>query len=271
MQQQILVPLDGSALAESILPYAGALARATASTLKLLQVKPPPLVDMEVNGMTSILENWQKQALDAAHTYLAGVAARLQSAGLVVQAEVLEGDPATCIVSSAEQDPNLLLIVMATHGRGEMRRWIFGSVTSKVLHTCPKPLLLRRPPGTHCRCPARSRTTPSSSHWMAHPLQRMSWIRPIDSLRRLVRCSSLSPWSLPLMAPLLAHPAEPLRAISRHRSGQHIERKLRAGGGTLSTKPCSSAKGQDSPCKQRWPEAKQPGRSWGSVERNMVM
>ena len=72
MQQQILVPLDGSALAESILPYAGALARATSGTLKLLQVKPPPPVDMEVNGMASILEKWQKQALDAARAYLTG-------------------------------------------------------------------------------------------------------------------------------------------------------------------------------------------------------
>ncbi len=50
MQQQILVPLDGSALAESILPYAGALARATSSTLKLLQVKPPPLMDIGAMG-----------------------------------------------------------------------------------------------------------------------------------------------------------------------------------------------------------------------------
>src|SRR5581483_10294261 len=145
MQQQILVPLDGSALAESILPYAGALARATSGTLKLLQVKPPLPVDMEVNGMASILEKWQKQALDAARAYLTGVAARLQSTGLIVQTEVLEGDPATCIVSSAEQDTDLLLIAMTTHGRGGMRRWILGSVASKVLHTCPRPLLLRRP------------------------------------------------------------------------------------------------------------------------------
>jgi nucleotide-binding universal stress UspA family protein len=145
MQQQILVPLDGSTLAESILPHAGALARATSSTLKLLQVKPPPLMDMGGNGMTSILENWQKQALDAARAYLTGVADRLQSAGLVVQTEVLEGDQATCIVSSAEQDRDLLLIAMTTHGGGGMRRWVFGSVASKVLHTCPRPLLLKRP------------------------------------------------------------------------------------------------------------------------------
>ena len=145
MRQQILVPLDGSAQAESILPYAGALVRATSSTLKLLQVEPPTLVDMEVTGMTPMLEKWQKQALDAARAYLTGVAARLQSAGLAVQTEVLEGDPAACIVSSAEQDSDLLLIAMATHGRGGMHRWILGSVTSKVLHTCPRPLLLKRP------------------------------------------------------------------------------------------------------------------------------
>lgn len=113
MQQQILVPLDGSGLAESILPCSGALARATSSTLKLLQVKPPTPVDTEINGMTPILEKWQKQALDAARAYLTGVAARLQSTGLVVQTEVLEGDPATCIVSSAEQDRDLLLIAMS--------------------------------------------------------------------------------------------------------------------------------------------------------------
>lgn len=58
-----------------------------------------------------------------------------------------EGDPAKVIVSEAAHDPGITLVVMSTHGRSGLGRWFFGSVSEKVLHASPVPLLLVRPEG----------------------------------------------------------------------------------------------------------------------------
>src|SRR5690349_16881803 len=117
MQPQILVPLDGSALAETVLPYAGVLARATGSTLTLLQVITPPSLRYSVLGaaLRVVLTPELVDAEEAeARTYLSGVAARLEAARLVVRTALVEGDPATTIVGWAAQDPPSRMVAMAT-------------------------------------------------------------------------------------------------------------------------------------------------------------
>jgi nucleotide-binding universal stress UspA family protein len=146
MQRHILVPLDGSELAETVLPHAIALARATGSMLTVVLVvaaRPAEPLIWPGNSSGAHGTPYGEEAVTT-HAYLEQVAARLQAAGVAVRTEVLEGDPATRILARAGWYPSTELIAMATHGRSGLDRWIVGSVAEKVLHAAPIPLLLVR-------------------------------------------------------------------------------------------------------------------------------
>jgi nucleotide-binding universal stress UspA family protein len=144
MYKRILVPLDGSKLAEEVLPYAKFLANALDLPMNLLHVNDP------------------ESAAPSSHTvqgtdYLKAVAATLP-ASLAVNCSVENGRAAEVIVDSASRDPNTL-ITMATHGRSGGQRWLLGSVAQKVLHAAINPLLLIRPSEqTRASAEARLRT-----------------------------------------------------------------------------------------------------------------
>jgi nucleotide-binding universal stress UspA family protein len=149
MQRQIVVPLDGSRLAEKALPHAVALARATGSGLTLLQVvsgpqiTPPPARGDPVVSTVSV----PREAMwESVHTYLRDVTLRLGNEGLVFQLAVLEGDAAETIIGYAEQHPEVAMIVMSTRGRSGLTRWVLGSVAEKVLQVAPVLLAVIRPP-----------------------------------------------------------------------------------------------------------------------------
>jgi nucleotide-binding universal stress UspA family protein len=152
VQHHILVPLDGSTFSEAILPHAVALAHATESALILLQVLEP--MYEPIYGALGISEKQQEEQLArmrdgqlaSIDDYLLNIAKPLRAEGLEVHTEVIEGnDPTAYIVLRAEQDPQLLLIAMATHGRSYVLRWLFGSITAEVVQLAPVPLLLLRP------------------------------------------------------------------------------------------------------------------------------
>jgi nucleotide-binding universal stress UspA family protein len=149
MREQILVPLDGSGLAEKALPHARAVAKATSKSLVLLLVVPPPVPLGEVGwAMVPAVnpdmgKDWEDE-LSSGRKYLEEVAASLISEGFDVHTEILEGDPAVQIVRYAEQHPSVTLIVMSTHGHSGLARWVFGSVTEKVVQASPVPLMIIR-------------------------------------------------------------------------------------------------------------------------------
>jgi nucleotide-binding universal stress UspA family protein len=148
MQAEILVPLDGSLVAETVLPPALALARALAGSLTLLRVTPPTLgAEPLAEAIQTPVITYRPRAedRDQADAYLAGVAQRFEVTGVPLRIVVLRGDPATAIVQYAQEAPDVRLIAMATHGRSGMSRWVFGSVAEKVLRATPTPLLLVRP------------------------------------------------------------------------------------------------------------------------------
>jgi nucleotide-binding universal stress UspA family protein len=122
MYNRILVPLDGSEVAEAALPRAEALARLAPSTLYLLRAAPP------------------EEELAAA-TYLETVAARLRARDLVVETLPVPGEPAAMIVWEAVQR-HADVIVMSTHGRSGRGRGVLGSVADQVLHRTARPVLL---------------------------------------------------------------------------------------------------------------------------------
>lgn len=150
--KQILVPLDGSATAEAIVPYARVWAQTIDASLLLLQVIRAPRVDDPLTGIVSDTDTipypvWEAQHAQA-HAYLDTVAAHLAAEQVPVETAIREGDPATIITASASAAPEVVGIAMRTHGRNGLDRVIFGSVAEAVLHAVPKPLLVlgHRPP-----------------------------------------------------------------------------------------------------------------------------
>jgi nucleotide-binding universal stress UspA family protein len=147
MLRQIIVPLDGSTLAEMALPHASAMARATSSSLVLLQVVPPLVHTRSATWSTSrsALSQSHKEDFVRAQTYLSKVEEGLRVEGVEAETRLREGDAAKVIVSEVSEDPSIFVIAMSTHGRSGLGRWFSGSVAEKVLQTSPVPLLLSRP------------------------------------------------------------------------------------------------------------------------------
>lgn len=153
MYEHLLVALDGSAAAESVLLHAEALARAFSSRVTLLRVTLGPetlLAQTASSGPgvgdlappidpTPILEADEEAAAD----YLQAVAGRLRSQGINVEVEHHEGQPSSTIVERAQQ-LGVSLILMTTHGRSGLGRVVFGSVADSVLRHATCPVLLVR-------------------------------------------------------------------------------------------------------------------------------
>jgi nucleotide-binding universal stress UspA family protein len=128
MYNKILVPLDGSKLAEQVLPYAQMLAGAYGASITLLRVTDP-------DARLPFTEN------QSASDYLKYTAASLEP--LPIDCVEKVGKPAEVIVDIAKADADCL-IAMATHGMTGPRRWLLGSVASKVVQTAANPILLIR-------------------------------------------------------------------------------------------------------------------------------
>ncbi len=95
--------------------------------------------DLILAGYDDGQENFTK----VAQTYVQGVAADLQAAGLQVSCRTCEGPVAEAILDHA-RDEEVDMIVMSTHGRGGLSRWVYGSVADRVLQAAPCPVLLVR-------------------------------------------------------------------------------------------------------------------------------
>jgi len=123
MRTHIVVPLDGSSLAETILPHASALARVTSAGVTLLRVIPP-VTSLGLMGV-ELPENWFDEEMAWSRNYLANVARQLtDEGGIHVETEVLDGDPATEIVTYAQKKHDVTLVAMATHGLSGGHRWL---------------------------------------------------------------------------------------------------------------------------------------------------
>ncbi|MFI5339496.1 MAG: universal stress protein [Candidatus Methylomirabilales bacterium] len=145
MYKQILVPLDGSDLAEKVLPHVTDLAKGSGAEVTLATVAE---FSMGVAGAK--LEAFpqaaaeEKAALRAeAMGYLEKVQRALRDQGVTARVIVLEGDVASQVIACAEQQ-GFDLIAMATHGRSGIDRFVMGSIAEKVIRSTIKPVLLIR-------------------------------------------------------------------------------------------------------------------------------
>jgi nucleotide-binding universal stress UspA family protein len=142
-QASLLVPLDGSAFAETALPHATALARTLGSTILLLRAVEPPIALYTYPEVALVQVSTEEQHREA-ELYLEEAAQRLRSTGLSVTTVVREGWPADVIAyRGTELGPSL--IVMATHGRTGVARLLLGSVALEVVRRSPLPVMLIRP------------------------------------------------------------------------------------------------------------------------------
>lgn len=149
MFEKILVPLDGSKLAEGALHPALELARTRDSEILLVRVPVPQPFVIPERGFVGPEMRWPEEALEKGHEaaaeYLSGIREKYADRGVSVRAELIGGDPASVIVGVTEQQ-GVDLIAMCTHGRSGVNRWILGSVTEKVLRSAPCPVLVVRAP-----------------------------------------------------------------------------------------------------------------------------
>jgi nucleotide-binding universal stress UspA family protein len=145
MYQKILVPLDGSDLAECVLPHVKAIGSGCGvGQLILLSVVAPLHGEIPSDIHVEIV---QEAGVKAAKEYLTKIKARLSKEGFDVKAEVLTGRPAETISDFAQHN-KVDLIAIATHGRSGISRWIFGSVADRLVRSSLVPILLIRPKGS---------------------------------------------------------------------------------------------------------------------------
>jgi nucleotide-binding universal stress UspA family protein len=155
---RILVPLDGSVLAESALGEAAELAGGDSTTLVLLRAaEAPTLPGVDATAVQVVRE---------AEEYLGAVAARLTAQGLPrVESCVWYGSAAAAIVAAASLR-KADLIVMSSHGRSGLGRFILGSVAESVLRGTTTPILLVRAPEAPVESPRAAGQAPTGK--MSH-------------------------------------------------------------------------------------------------------
>ncbi len=140
---RILVPLDGSALAEQILPEVEAIALRLRSTVSLLQVLAP--LSYSQKEIMQPGSPWWDDDIATADAYLTRVASYLTGQGITVSKEVvLSDDIATAILDYADRT-RADIIALATSGSGGMSRFVFGTVADKVTRKSTRSLLVFNP------------------------------------------------------------------------------------------------------------------------------
>jgi nucleotide-binding universal stress UspA family protein len=140
---RIVVPLDGSAMAEQILPEVAALALGLNATVHLLQVLTPQTYSQE-----QIVEPgypWWEAAIAGADAYLSGPAGSLAKDGVKVNKEVILGESVATAIMDYAARIEANLIAIATSGSGGMTRFVFGSVADAVTRQSPTSLLVFHP------------------------------------------------------------------------------------------------------------------------------
>lgn len=139
----ILVSLDGSLQAEEALPIAQELARTFGNPLLLVRAGEQPYIAGGVVGCEAMMGQSWEWSLEEAENFLKRKAAELASTGLKVQTKTAVGGAAPFIQQVAEER-QVGLIVIASHCRGWLGRFVLGSVAERVLHDGNTPILLIR-------------------------------------------------------------------------------------------------------------------------------
>ncbi|MBN2145845.1 MAG: universal stress protein [Anaerolineales bacterium] len=140
MFRRIILPLDSSKLAECVLPHLVAIGRICEPEVQLLRVSEPFGVTARLRMIDPV--DWQIRKAEA-ESYLSGVAARLQNAGLRVSTHLYDGRPAEQIIEVA-RSWNADLILMSSHGQSGISPWNVSSVVQQVILRAHRSLMIIR-------------------------------------------------------------------------------------------------------------------------------
>jgi nucleotide-binding universal stress UspA family protein len=141
MIKRILVPLDGSPAGEAAIEYVTTFAKAVGAEVVLFQVVEPFKAFVGYETLSSIPLPSREDVRAAAIAYLTTVQTGIKKDDLKISIEAYMGTAAEGIIDYAEKS-NIDLIALSAHGQSNIGRWVFGSVTEKVMHSGTKPLLI---------------------------------------------------------------------------------------------------------------------------------
>ncbi len=149
----IVVPLDGSELAETVLPYVETLVNKwddpNTFNIALIKVCESPFVTADypeaamVKSWEEHVDNMTARFKHSSEQYLQQIEEKLRNAGLSARSEVLMGKTAEAIIEYSKSNTSSM-VAMSSHGRSGLRRWAYGSVADKVVHGASCPVLLIR-------------------------------------------------------------------------------------------------------------------------------
>lgn len=157
MYKKIMVPLDGSELAECVLPQVETfITGCQVGAIVLVRVIEPAALTYKGAYVTSAddlkkidvnTRKIEEERKNNAAEYLQGVVSRLKLDGVKCQTEVISGKVAESLVDYVEAN-GVDLIIIATHGRSGVSRWVRGSIADRILRASRVPVLMVRAPGT---------------------------------------------------------------------------------------------------------------------------
>jgi nucleotide-binding universal stress UspA family protein len=149
MYSKILVPLDGSELAECVLPHVEAMAGGCkVKDVVLVRVVEPfrlPIASDYAMAPEEVARI-DARSMAEADSYLKKVQGKVRLDGTRIQSELLRGNPAEALADYASKK-DVDLIIIATHGRSGVSRWVSGSVADRILRSACVPVLMVRAPG----------------------------------------------------------------------------------------------------------------------------
>lgn len=144
MYKKILVPLDGSELAEQVLPHATALAELTGAELVLLRVIDTPTYDYLMTA-PELGASLRTQAESEATEYIQRKGNELRAAGFNITARAVNDGAVHATILRQAEKLGVDLIAMSTHGRSGLARMVMGSIADDVVRHATLPVLLVRP------------------------------------------------------------------------------------------------------------------------------
>lgn len=143
--KKILVPLDGSGWAKRAIPHACDIAHANDAEIILLHVFKPPTSEYSDRIALAGQEDQVQQLREQIKQDLIGTRSELRAQKLNVRTHLIEGAGVAAKICEYVQDEGIDLVVMSSHGRTGLARFIFGSVAYQVMQCVSVPVLLVRP------------------------------------------------------------------------------------------------------------------------------
>lgn len=136
---KLLVATDGSSCAENAIRFASRLAKESHSAVTLLYVIP--MVDATNEGVITLLKEEMGSPAEAGTKYLETGRKIVEEFGIKTETKFLEGDPVDEILKEADRHD---LVVVGSHGKGKVNKFLLGSVSSKLIHKSKVPVLVVR-------------------------------------------------------------------------------------------------------------------------------